>query len=136
MEDAGDGCQSDSGIRVPAFEQECEQLEVGHPSLSMKNTSGWADVSTTLHNFDEDKVKSNNENIDTLLVFVSTGPSHSILKTHLNRTIRRLACSLLSSPHSLSRHASCCSRTQPKLPSKYFCKSPSSSLVLGVVRGL
>ena len=46
-------------------------MERKHPELKVKDNDGWADLSNTLHDADEHERGEINENIDTILVFVS-----------------------------------------------------------------
>lgn len=80
--DPGISTQSDKGSsptkpqhakEMPDFEKKCVSLEAQNPELAVQNPagSGWTEVSSILRKHDEDMVKAHNENIDTLLVFVS-----------------------------------------------------------------
>ena len=43
-----------------------------HPDIKLKDTNGWSDLSKTLAGSDEREGKEVKENVDTILVFVST----------------------------------------------------------------
>lgn len=53
------------------FERDCDEVERKHPELKVKDNDGWTDLSNTLRDADEHERGEINENIDTILVFVS-----------------------------------------------------------------
>lgn len=64
-------------------------------------STGWAAMSKDVREFDEEKVQSCKDDVDTLLVFVST-PLPLAAFFSLTSCASRLVCSLLSSPLSWS----------------------------------
>ncbi len=62
-------------------------------------STGWAAMSKDIREFDEEKVQSCKDDVDTLLVFVSTFPPLAAFFS-LTSCASRLVCSPLSSPLS------------------------------------
>ena len=56
----------------PRFETKYEEVVTKHPDVKLKDTNGWSDLSKTLRDSDEREGKEVKENVDTILVFVST----------------------------------------------------------------
>lgn len=84
--------------QIPPSEDGVTEVKVtSYPGQS----TGWAAMSKDVREFDEEKVQSCKDDVDTLLVFVSTSPLRTTFVL-LTSCVSRLVCSLQSSPLSWS----------------------------------
>lgn len=56
------------------FEQKCAEIDKEHPELARKEGNRWNKLHEILKDRDAKAIINHNENIDTLLVFVSISP--------------------------------------------------------------
>ena len=64
---------------MPQFEEVCQMYEQYLPKLEMNAPKRWTQLLTVLQKFDDNQSMANNENIDTLLVFVSNFSLNRVL---------------------------------------------------------
>ena len=110
------------------FEKACEAIKTEIADVALKNTDGWTNPSNVLIKFDRIKSKRHNEDIGTLLVFVSARTPIGD-KTSRSVSFPRPVCSRLSSPRPLSRHTNYFSEIPSMHLFKFSCRSRNISPV-------
>ncbi|KAJ3481861.1 hypothetical protein NLI96_g7371 [Meripilus lineatus] len=80
--------EEDDPLVKPYFESRCEIFDRFLPKIEMSTTKRWSQLSNVLQKFDDTQSKTNNENIDTLLVFA--GLFSAILTAFIVEAIKLL----------------------------------------------
>lgn len=93
------------------------ELKIAHlddaPDVSGNAESGWASVAKAIREVDEEKVRDYKEDIDTILVFVSSPrPICCQARICSTKIANRLVCTLPSCPHCSWKHTKACNRTR------------------------
>ena len=86
LDDASEEVVTEKTTKAERF---CRKKEKRYPEVGLKieETNAWPELSDTLRTHDEDQVKAQNENIDTLLVLVSSSPVRVIFPVDLNHPV-------------------------------------------------